>query len=374
MDKMDEKIIFAGTLLGIKGITPSQRLKILGLLKAEYEVKETLKEQKSFHDPRVGLALLSEFTNDNYPVKWLVHTVDRPEYRTYNDIVDPVKNLLNYKRWVRLLDYDKDLWWDVIFPFVFQTKLTKDKDENDIPYGWGRKNIKIGWQFPDLIKVWCEKNMDNKTPDERKYPFEMSLPSNMEFPRGVRTFEDVVREFNKEIRYERNTLSLEINQLGQEVFKQHNLTNKIEGITKLYVHTWKVRKALHRIFGMIHWRTENNEVLVTNQYNEDRSMMWLKITHVDSKSPSAPNDSALSGSYGDLREIIMWLRNVCDFSIEGKFMDPKINDYKPYRISYLYPDMTFNSGDVGIAKIDSLENEQVVKGFTYVLGFYLFKS
>ena len=304
----------------------------------------------------------------------MVHAVDRPEYQNYEDIIDPVKDSDNYRRWIQVLNYDKDLWWDVIYPFVFQSKLNSDKEGNEIPYGWGRNNIKIGWQYPDHLKKWCEINMNNKAPENRRYPFEMDVPRSLKPPRGVNTFEDVVREFNKEIRYERNNLSMEIDRLGVDILKQHSLVNNLERVPKLYVHTWKVQNAIKRIFRMIHWRTENNNVEVFNSFNEDRTTMFLRILHVNSQSPSAPNDSAIDGSNGDLREVIESLKNVCDFSIEGNFVDPTDTAYKPYRINYLYPGVDPEKNGGTKIDVERLDKKANIKGFTYVLKFYLYKS
>ena len=385
---------FVKELLNSEGISRNERLFILDLVEKELiqgssELNSKLKEindskkaikekekldEECYHNPSEVVKLLSEFTNDNYPVKWLVHTIDSSNYESYDELIAPIEEKSYFNKWEQLKVYDKELWWDVIFPFIFQKEPTKLQKEGTDKYGWGRNEIKIGWQYLGIIKNWCENNMNNKSPEERKYPFEMKIPAQFKPNiRGVQTFEALVGEFNREIRYERSTLKNEINSLGKEIFKQHNFENQIGQVGKFYIHTWKVKNAIKKIFQMIEWRTENKEVKIYQSFNEDNTIMFLNIIHLNSFSPDRPNDVSMNALNGDLAGLVKNLKNVCDFSIESRFkcIDGS-DDYHPYRINYLYEGVTSNESDGPTINIMPIGNDEI-NGFNYRLGFHLLK-
>jgi hypothetical protein len=394
MASIETNMKFVKELLNSGAISQKERQIILGLVEKELiqenkelksklqeigDSKKVIKEKEIFfdefyHNPSKVVKLLSEFTNNNYPVKWLVHTIDSSNYESYDELIAPIEEKSYFNKWEKLKIYDKELWWDVIFPFIFQKEPTKFQKEGTDKYGWGRNEIKIGWQYLGIIKKWCENNMNNKSPEERRYPFEMKIPSEFKPNiRGVQTFEALVGEFNKEIRYERSSLKNEINSLGKEIFKQHNFENQIDQVGKFYVHTWKVKNAIKKIFQMIEWRTENKEVKIYKSFNEDNTVMFLNITHLNSFSPNRPDDVSMNALNGDLAGLVKNLKNVCDFSIESRFkcIDGSDN-YHPYRINYLYEGVTSNESDGPTIKIESNVNIKI-NGFNYRLGFHLLK-
>ena len=185
--------------------------------------------------------------------------------------------------------------------------------------------------------------------------------------------EALIGKINKEIRYERSSLKNEINSLGKEIFKQHNFENQIEQIGKFYVHNWKVKNAIKIIFKMIEWRTENKEVKIYKSFNEDNTVMFLNIIHLNSFSPDRPNDASMDALNGDLAGLVKNLKNVCDFSIESRFKCIHGSDhYNPYRINYLYEGVTSNESGGPTINIVPIGNDEI-NGFNYRLGFHLLK-
>ena len=394
MASIETNMAFVKELLNSEGISRNERLFILDLVEKELiqgssELKSKLKEfndskkaieekqilfDEFYHNPSEIVKLLSEFTNDNYPVKWLVHAIDSSNYGSYDELIAPIEEISYYTKWEKLNKYDKELWWDVIFPFIFQKDPTIPQEQGTDKYGWGRNEIKIGWQYLGIIKTWCENNMNNKSPEERRYPFEMKIPPQFKPNiRGVNTFEALVGHFNREIRYERSSLKNEINTLGKEIFKQHNFENQIDQVGKFYVHTWKVKNAIKKIFQMIEWRTENKEVKIYNSFNEDNTVMFLNIIHLNSFSPDRPNDPSMNARNGDLAGLVKNIKNVCDFSIESLFkcIDGS-DDYHPYSINYLYDGVTPDDSGGPKINIESIGKDKI-SGFNYKLGFHLLK-
>ncbi len=396
MASIETNMKFVKELLNSEGISKNERQFILGLVEKELiqgslELKSKLQEsndskkgikekeildEEYYHNLSKVTTLLSEFTNSNYPVKWLVHPIDSEDYESFDDLIAPVEELNYFNKWRNLQNYDNELWYDVIFPFIFQKELTKLQKEDGKPYGWGRNKIKIGWQYPGIIKDWCREKMDNKKlQHERKYPFVMKIPTEFKPNRNINTFEDLVEEFKKEIRYEKDNLKDEINYLAKKYLKKHNLENQINFVGKFFVNTGKVQKAIAKIFQMISTRNLNLEVRVSNSFNEDNTVMFLNINHLNSTSPNRPDDPALEGSvYGDLEPLIRLSRNVCDFSIESRFKSlDGSEDLIPYRIDYLYDGVKPNDSNGPTLIINPIKDEEVI-GFNFRLGFHLLKS
>ena len=101
---------FVKELLNSEGISQNERQIILGLVEKELiqgslelksklqeinDSKKRIKEKeklplKYYHNPSEVVKLLSEFTNDNYPVKWLVHAIDSSNYGSYDELIAPI--------------------------------------------------------------------------------------------------------------------------------------------------------------------------------------------------------------------------------------------------------------------------------------------
>ena len=150
---------------------------------------------------------------------------------------------------------------------------------------------------------------------------------------------------------------------------------EINFVGKFFVNTGKVQKAIAKIFQMISTRNLNLEVRVSNSFNEENTVMFLNINHLNSTSPNRPDDPALEGSvYGDLEPLIRLSRNVCDFSIESRFKSlDGSEDLIPYRIDYLYDGVKPNDSNGPTLIIDPIKDEEVI-GFNFRLGFHLLKS
>lgn len=382
MASIKTNIDFINKLLATKGISDIQRFTIMSLLKNELleyvnakeaekpEKIEASKEEISFnayHDPRVVQKYIIQFTLENEPVKFLTHPIDIP-FTSFEGLMERVrdKDYFNYWRQIRYLD--NDLWWKVIYPFIFQRHLNKDQNESD--FSWGRYHIKIGWQYPDTLQKWCFEKFDDKSEHDQKMPSEMTIPKDL-LPRdnnnkllkpngkSIKFFEDFIELFNCEIRFNDSELKVLLQKMSKELLPEHSvdLSNVPDILPKFYVSTRKVRKALKKILHMISVRTVSREVVVSCETLDE--YVQLRITHLNS-FPSEHADLISGGIKGSIASIVKELKHVCDFSIVTNYFDSE----KRERFDYLYENMIDD-----YARRTLVQEE--VNGFSFILTFLL---
>jgi RNA-directed DNA polymerase len=317
------------------------------------------------HNPKAVQKFLIQFTLENAPVKFLTHPIDIP-FNSFQGLMEGVNNKQYYKYWSELQDLDNELYWNVIHPFIFRKK---NKDGNVRDFSWGTYGIKLGWQYPENIEMWCAENFDNQADGSKKMPGEMRIPKEF-LPRdksnklikpngkSLKFFEDFIGLFNSEIRFIDSELKDLLLKLSEELLPQHDVDlRKVSDILpKFYVSVSKVRKALKFIFKMIDDRPTNRnvEILVITIENK----IELKIIHLNS-IPSKFNDLINAGSKGSIASIVKELKHVCDFSIITGYVDSDEIE----RFDYLYSEM--KDSTVKITKEDSNS------GFTFILTFLL---
>lgn len=334
------------------------------------------------HDPKLVIDKLNQFTSDPI-MKWLTHFWDIPSNINpeENNSTENYINAVNsrYEEFFKLQKYKTNLWWKVIYPFVFQKKLSTNKEGELIPFKWGQYDIKIGWQYPDDVIKWTKENYDNKSTASKKTPFEMHISDeyitkdahkkykNL-YGKEIKYFGDVVNMFKREIAFREETrdfyneikdlVCMELREFevkGLEYLKDKSFT----------VYTEPVLKAIRRIFRMIQVRTENKNVEITCEQLSNKDRIVLTITHVGScPLKSSEHEKFLSPS-GDLEAVIKDLISICDLEIAANFTDGD------FMLKYLYPnvELSHENNRLHIAEIKK-ENCKV-KGFTYILKFYI---
>lgn len=336
-------------------------------------------EKDIVHDPEFVVNKLKLFTSDPI-MKWTTHfwdnlsETDSSNFRSTEDYFASIN--AQFEDFVKLQKYNKNLWWNVIYPFIFQNKLSK-KDSREIPYEWGEYDIKIGWQYPGIIKDWTIENYDKQPSAKKKTPFEMPIPPELItdaanqkhkelFGKEIRCFGDVIQIFKREIEFREDTKDLfyEVKALAKQELGEFHI-NDLENLKHLsfFTYTSAVLKAIRRIFRMIQGRTEHREVIIESKKMTDLRLIELRIIHKNSFPKKDSNDNKFIHPSGDLLEIIKKLFNICDFEIESKFDDGY------FKITYLRQDskIIFVNNKLQLSPLKQPLNS--CQGFTYVLKF-----
>jgi hypothetical protein len=189
--------------------------------------------------------ILMQF-NQNPNLKYLTHPIDIPDsIGSYSVLMENAKSL--FKEMLQLKDLDYNLWSKVIDPFIFQTTPPKDDKNN---FQWGVHKIQIGWQYPKDVKDWCQNNFDNL--ENALMPQAMDIIPPLKINnRTISRFEHIIDFFNKEIRFENDELyqllDSKISGLNMEMENPEKF-DKNKRLSKIYVNTSKVSKAITKIF------------------------------------------------------------------------------------------------------------------------------
>jgi hypothetical protein len=340
-------------------------------LKPEKSYKNIKNEKK--HNPKKVVEWLKLFTLDNSTIKYSTHIWD--EVGLFSEFEDFVKRLddeLVKYRIYELQKYNPNLYWNKLYPFLFQKELTELQRNGKTSYGWGQYSVGIGWQYPEVLKNWCIEHYDNKGA-EAKLPFSMEIP--IEFRpikpiagKTIVSFEDVVNLFKREIEFRDNDLFIAVKGAIRKELNEYNINiNELEKLKgcSFYTNTEYVIKAIIRIFWMIKSRPESNRVQITCNYNKDSHEYDLQIIHINSfsdKELSHPK-LLLSEDSGDLYILRTTLQSLCDFSITSRFKDQN-NNLVNACIEYLYNGVQQNNWEPKIEKIT-----ESIDGFKFNLKF-----
>jgi len=336
------------------------------------ELSKPISHKKKHHDPSKVNKWLKYFTINNTAIKFSTHVWDDDLYNTYQDFIE----LLNDERikydFHSLQYYNPDLYWDKIYPFLFQNKSTSLEITGKKVFGWGRYKIPIGWQYPSTVRDFCLINFDNKK-RKSNAPQTMNLPAELipqHVPgRTIKTFEDVIDLFKPEIEFRDNQLWVGIKTALHEVLPGHNinnsLLNKLKGCS-FYTNTEYVLKAIKRIFRMIKSRSVSKDLQINCTHDSIRNKYILEILHLDSYCEKHINhDKLISNDKGDLSILKTTLLSLCDFAIESRFKNEN-GDNIYARIDYLYENVDSNQWKPQVTTIDYNPN-----GFKYILEFLI---
>ncbi len=303
-----------------------------------------------FHKPRELVALLKRFSINDSALKYTTHSWDAGrDANRFNDLSEFLlvsKSEFN-KFGNTLKGLNEYLYWK-IYNFLFNADIAKT--------GWGdinpKKRIYFGWSSPELLAA-CNKDISLN-------PEDFILPEKFQIQRSGKTlqkFKHIIDVFKNEIEV-RDENSALLNLILQKhdnylisfsAPKVSNLENKT-----FYTDIQWLSKALDLIFEGIQKYPQhpNVEYSVTENNNEK---LVLTILHCNSfKNGLSINDDKLNLKRGDFSTIRDKLRNLCDWSIESKFIEGA------YRINYLVSDEEIPSHE----KIISAE------GFKHILTFY----
>ena len=314
--------------------------------------------EKKVHKLLEVQKILMQF-NQNPNLKYLTHPIDIPDsIGSYSVLMENAKSL--FKEMLQLKDLDYNLWSKVIDPFIFQTTPPKDDKNN---FQWGVNKIPIGWQYPTDVKDWCQNNFDNL--ENALMPQAMDIIPPLRINnRTISRFEHIIDFFNKEIRFENDELyqllDSKIRGINMEMENPEKF-DKNKKLSKIYVNTSKVSKAITKIFSMI-VKCKEESRKYTIESTTDDEYITLKIAHINSFTLEG-TDLINASKGGNLEGLISELINVCDFSIETKMQ----HNGKSLRYDYLYQER--NVKDILEVKHEELNYN--VNGFTFVLKFLL---
>ncbi len=371
LSELQLNINFLRQILAKKDISTLERHHILEafseyIKSSKVDSVKTNKHSEVEHDPKTVQNFLIKFTLENAPVKFLTHPIDIP-FKSFEGLMAQVNDKIHYESWSELQYLDNELYWNIIHPFIFQKQLKKDQGERD--FSWGSFGIKIGWQYPKNLKLWCKENFDNQTEGCKKMPGQMKIPkeylprdntNKLIKPNGksIKYFDDFIILFNNEIRFNDNELKDLILRLTREILPQHDVDLRLvpDILPKFYVNVSKVRKALKFILKMIDDRPTHRNVVISAGLNENK--IELKISQLNSV-PSKFSDLRNGATKGSIAPIVKELRHVCNFSIITGYDDSD----EVERFDYLYDDMKDSTTRVG--------KENVNNGFTFILTFLL---
>lgn len=343
---------------------------------SEKKQVKSIKSGKYKHNPQVVLSILQLFSqgvdaegNIN-AIKYSTHGWGNGLFETYDDFIKRVNN--EYVKIVNLQNYQYDLYWDKVYPFLLQKRLTRLERNNKKKYGWGRYKIKMGWQYPNQVMLWFAENFD-ATGGNLHSVFDMDVSgivNSAKQPPGItiQTFGDVVQLFKKEIEFRDYDFLVGIQlALGRIIPGYDILLDKkaLKGVS-FYTNTEDVLKAIEIILRMIKSRPSSKKVSISYSPDPKTRAPTLAITHLNSFSNqllSSPK-LKLERESGDLSNLRKTLISLCDFSVESRFKDE--NNEEVYRkIEYLYEGVDQNNWVPRIIPIDN----DAPEGFKFVLKF-----
>ncbi len=410
MASIEANMAFVRELLS-SDITVEQSKEILGLITKEIsaliEVKSNEQESKidsksNFieHNPYKVIETLKKFTYDQ-KLKWTVHLWDGGiKYESYREFMDdldhkPDSGISIQQEFYNLKKYNP-IVYKILFSFVFQNELNIIEGK-EIPYKWGRDDLKIGWRWPNgLLEDWADKQ-GNWT-EKKRSPFTMPLigeniqkikinTNGIEEEEELKTFNAVVNHFKKEIEFRGSAFYNMIQRkldILRGVFPPDKLPKDSEvqdvfyNNHEFFASTWQFESALERIFKGLVNPTDDRpnpteypiEFFSKNISEGDCNYKKVEILHKGSFSGAAYKDKLqLQGKGGDMQELIKTLTSVCHFSIESKFYSQDDSELKSYRIDYLYDDIGKIDNQY-ISREPALLNEPAL-GFKYIFKFPL---
>jgi histidine kinase-like protein len=337
-----------------------------GLEKNKINKSQRKQPRTKHHNPKKILEWLRLFTVNNTAIKFSTHLWDQNDlFKDYENFISLLNDEFQKYNFKEMVDFNSNLYWNKVYPFLFQKKLTSIQKEGESTFGWGKHKIKIGWQYPDVIAEWNKLNPG-------KSPFTMELPDDLKPDKPIRGktvkyFEDVVNLFKKEIEFRDNDLYIEIKAAIAEIIPNHRIEEEklqsLRGVS-FYTNTEYVVKAISRILQMIKSKSSSTDVSISCTFDSEQKEYALEILHHQSFSDRPKNDPKvlLKGDSGDMGILRTTLTSLCDFSIESRFKNEK-RESKFYRIDYLYDGIEEKDWQPEIYEIDNME------GFKFILKF-----
>ncbi len=357
-------------LRDIEGINDGGWLDGLGLVREKPESTTDVKKISKIriHDPAKLVGWLNLFNKEGSPIKYSVHSWDdRTLFPTYDIFIEKLMFQVHPDNsdFRKMPQYSPDLFFNKINPFLLQQHLSSKQVNNDITFKWGRNEIKIGWQYPDVIRKWSLENYDEKGKDAIT-PFAMEIPKELR-PQGringktIKYFEQVVNLFKREIEFRDNDLFIGISVLIANELRGYDINQEeLEGLKgcSFFTNTEMVLKAIQIIFGMIRSRPTSRKVSISCRLNHQDKCFDLKIMHHNSFSNKELTHPKIQlKTNGDLKNLQTTLISLCDLSMSSKFKNDKgQSSFK--QVHYLYPGVSEKSMSPMIIDDELVEDTQ----------------
>jgi len=316
------------------------------------------KEQTTLiHDPKKIVWYLKKFTEDTH-IKYAVHLwdgVDAKGYKNYHQFIERLIEDFKVYEFTKMTKYNPQLFWHLIFPFVFQKKLSVKKEDNsEIPFKWGRYKLKVGWQYPNNVLHPEPKSTNNKKPHEIKIPKDLR-PIELIQGKQLIYFKDFIDVFKKEIEFRRSDFEFLIRKITHDLSDFKVNIKGLKGLS-FYTYTLKIENALKRFFKNMDTNFPN--IQVEGKLGKDDTII-IEILQIDSYCDKSLNDAKINLLEGEFKTIQENLISLCDWSIQSRFRDGKFYEFK-------YLDVNNESNFTPIHR----EIPEDPRGFKHILTFY----
>jgi|GEM_PF-2147696 len=325
------------------------------------------------HQPKKIVEWLNLFHQES-AIKYSTHLWDDKKlFPTYRDFIKQIQQEFKEYNFYDMPKYNSNLYYEKIYPFLFQYQLTSIEGSGDKKYSWGRYKIKIGWQYPKTVQNWCVENYDKPVIQNKTTPFEMPIPGDLKPDnpidgKTIQFFENVIEVFKKEIEFRDNDLYKVFRFLtakyGRYLDVDQNDIKKLKGVS-FYTNTEHIEMALENIFQMIKERATEDSKKVKIRCKKNENSYELEIVHLHSFSLKDLDHPKLQipENYGSMAGLRNKFRSLCHFSIQSKFRN-KSGVLGDYEIAYLYDGVKKENWK---PKITPLDEEAV--GFVYKMIF-----
>lgn len=301
------------------------------------------------HNPQDLVSLLKNFSINDSALKYTTHSWDAGrDAHMFKDITEFLSIAKDqYTRFSYNLNRLSRNLNGKIYHFIFDKDISSE--------GWGdidhKKRIYFGWSSPELIEA-C-------TLDASLNPEDYILPDKYQVQHKgkiLQKFKHVIDVFKNEIeiRDENSTLLNLILQKHDKFLLSfddpliQNLDNKT-----FYTDVQWLSKALDLIFENIQSRPQHKQVYYS--VSDVGNAYVFEILHVGSfNEGKSVDDEKLKLVKGNFGDIVNYLKNLCDWSIESKFAEGS------FRINYLTSDK----------EASAVQDIPFVNGFKHILTFY----
>lgn len=318
---------------------------ILCLEQINKEKLNSIEKKEIKHEPKKLIKILSEFSRNDI-LKYTTHSwdfTDTDNKKDYDTFINNVR--IEWKRLNSELQEILPKLAAKIYSFILDEELDVDKKS------WGMNKICVGWSSPCIMK-WSR---------EGNNPFQYFLENKFRKridDKNIDRFVDVIELFKHEIevRSESKQLKKLFRDLEQKYLSdEFNLDlNNVENVS-FYTDVQWLKKGLSYVFQEISRRKSNKNIIIKTYSNIKDQYIEIIIIHEGSspnKNVSEMRDEVLDGDFEDIQKYFI---SLCDWAIEGNFLDGS------YRIDYLSSIYT----EIKIQKLDVKP-----EGFTHILRFY----
>lgn len=312
------------------------------------------------HKPKELERLLNKFSENNHPLKYASHSwgdgkIDE-HFDSYGDFIKKFDEL-GRSVCFEIQKIKKSLGTKILHFLNTPNENGKYiKKSEPVDYYWGEYRMKYGWKSKEL-SIWAS---DNPSID----PFEFPLPNKTIITRWnqdleISKFKDIVGLFKSEIEIRPDKsdlynlfLELRRKHLGRDF--RVDVGESLKG-KQFYTDVHDFKRALNKIFHEISVRTIHPVVSISAKNYTEYGHTIIEVLHAESYCTEKTSKEMFKEiNNGDFADILSYLENLCDWSVESEFSDGA------YRINYL----TSSETEGAVFPIEKAE------GFKHVFKFY----